>query len=78
MYEVKEINFRVSGLTKKTSKYKTCYQVISEKGLYAELDNRDDAEIVAYGLNKGFQESYLGGFSDAEVEKIKKTMAKQS
>lgn len=52
------------------------FEVRDQAGeLYGTLENREDAEIVAFGLNNGFLRSHFGGFSPAVVEEIKKAIA---
>jgi len=51
------------------------FTVTSDAGLYGTLKSRSDAEIIAHGLNNGFTQHILGGFSDATVDAIKKAMA---
>lgn len=45
---------------------------VSDAGLiYGNCSTKQEAEIVAHGLNSGFQQHILGGFSDEVVEQIK-------
>ena len=42
------------------------------------LRNKQDAEILAFGLNHGYPESFLGGFAYHVVEQIRAAMAAQA
>ena len=55
------------------------FEIRAENGdLYGTVDTQADAEIVAFGLNHGFIQHILGGFSPKVVEEIKKAMAGDS
>ena len=75
MYAIQESK-TASILSRKAGR--TMYRVVDSKGgLYATLADRTDAEVVAFGLNNGFEQSQFGGFMADQVEAIKAAMAAQ-
>lgn len=73
MWNVKksEVKSLFTGAVKKVN-----FEVRDDNGnLYSTLDTEENAKIVAYGLNNGFNEHITGGFADSVVSEIKKAMA---
>ena len=54
---------------------KTVYEVHGPQGIYVALDFVEEAIIVAYALNHGFEPGVLRCFSADSVARIKQAMS---
>ena len=51
---------------------KVNFEVRNEKHeLYCTVDDKNDAKIIVYGLNNGYERNVFGGFSDSIYNEIK-------
>jgi hypothetical protein len=62
------------GMIGTVASQKIVFDIIGDDGLYGTLATREDAEIVAFGLNNNFLQSQFGGFAENVVAEIIKAM----